>query len=93
MSPGPKVAAGVVDESTKLSAVVGARSAGPLARARDLQTVGDLLEFWPRRYLEHTADLSNLHVGMYVVVVGRVKTSGSRRTMPSSLHIDSTGRS
>jgi ATP-dependent DNA helicase RecG len=72
--------AGVVDESTKLSAVVGARSAGPLARARDLHTVGDLLEFWPRRYLEHTADLSNLHVGMYVVVVGRVKTSGSRRT-------------
>jgi ATP-dependent DNA helicase RecG len=71
----------VVDESTKLSKLLGARSAGPLAKPpRELHTVGDLLEFWPRRYLEHTADLSNLHVGMYVVVVARVKTSGTRRT-------------
>ena len=69
----------VVDESTKLSAVVGARSAGPLAKARDLHTVGDLLEFWPRRYLEHTSDLSNLHVGMYVVVVAEVKSATTRR--------------
>ncbi len=75
-----KVVSGVVDESTQLSKLLGARSAGPLAKARDLHTVGDLLEFWPRRYLEHSADLSNLHVGMYVVVVGRVKTSGTRRT-------------
>ena len=44
----------MADESTKLSALIGARSAGPLAKARDLHTVGDLLEFWPRRYLEHS---------------------------------------
>ena len=69
----------MVDERTKLSDVVGSRSAGPLARARDLRTVGDLLEFWPRRYLEHTSDLSNLHVGMYVVVVAEVKKASTRR--------------
>jgi len=69
----------VADESTKLSALIGARSAGPLAKARDLHTVGDLLEFWPRRYLEHTSDLSSLHNGMYVVAVAEVKTASTRR--------------
>jgi ATP-dependent DNA helicase RecG len=69
----------VADESTRLSALLGARSAGPLAKSRDLHTVGDLLEFWPRRYLEHTSDLSSLHVGMYVVAVAEVKTSSTRR--------------
>ena len=69
----------MADESTKLSALIGARSAGPLAKARDLHTVGDLLEFWPRRYLEHTSDLSSLHNGMYVVAVAEVKTASTRR--------------
>jgi ATP-dependent DNA helicase RecG len=69
----------VADESTKLSALIGARSAGPLAKARDLHTVGDLLEFWPRRYLEHSSDLSSLHNGMYVVAVAEVKTASTRR--------------
>ena len=69
----------MADESTKLSALIGARSAGPLAKARDLHTVGDLLEFWPRRYLEHSSDLSSLHNGMYVVAVAEVKTASTRR--------------
>jgi ATP-dependent DNA helicase RecG len=69
----------VVDESTKLDKLLGTRTAGNLARHRDLVTVGDLLEFWPRRYLEHTSDLSDLHVGKYVVAVAEVKTSVTRR--------------
>lgn len=69
----------MADESTKLSALIGARSAGPLAKARELHTVGDLLEFWPRRYLEHTSDLSSLHNGMYVVAVAEVKAASTRR--------------
>lgn len=69
----------MADESTKLSALIGARSAGPLAKARELHTVGDLLEFWPRRYLEHTSDLSSLHNGMYVVAVAEVKSASTRR--------------
>jgi len=69
----------VVDESTKLDKVLGARTAGTLAKHRNLVTVGDLLEFWPRRYLEHTSDLSDLHVGKYVVAVAEVKTAVTRR--------------
>lgn len=69
----------MADESTKLSALIGARSAGPLAKARELHTVGDLLEFWPRRYLEHASDLSSLHNGMYVVAVAEVKAASTRR--------------
>jgi ATP-dependent DNA helicase RecG len=69
----------VVDESTKLDKLLGVRTAGNLARYRDLVTVGDLLEFWPRRYLEHTSDLSDLHVGKYVVAVAEVKTAVTRR--------------
>ncbi len=69
----------MVDESTKLDKVLGARTAGTLAKHRNLTTVGDLLEFWPRRYLEHTSDLSDLHVGKYVVAVAEVKTAVTRR--------------
>ena len=69
----------MVDESTKLDKLLGVRTAGNLARYRDLVTVGDLLEFWPRRYLEHTSDLSDLHVGKYVVAVAEVKTADTRR--------------
>ena len=73
----------MVDERTKLDKVLGVRTAGNLAKHRDLVTVGDLLEFWPRRYLEHTSDLSDLHVGKYVVAVAEVKTAATRPT-PSS---------
>ncbi|GAA2159676.1 ATP-dependent DNA helicase RecG [Pedococcus bigeumensis] len=69
----------MVDERTKLDKLLGVRTAGNLAKHRDLVTVGDLLEFWPRRYLEHTSDLSDLHVGKYVVAVAEVKTAVTRR--------------
>ena len=69
----------MVDENTRLDKLLGARTAGTLAKHRELSTVGDLLEFWPRRYLEHTSDLSDLHVGKYVVAVAEVKTAVTRR--------------
>ena len=68
---------GVVTQSTKLSQIV-STAAPKLANHRGIKVVGDLLEFWPRRYLEHTADLSTLHVGMYVVAVATVKTAATR---------------
>jgi ATP-dependent DNA helicase RecG len=68
---------GVVTQSTKLSQIV-STAAPKLAKHRGLTVVGDLLEFWPRRYLEHTADLGTLHVGMYVVAVATVKTAATR---------------
>lgn len=68
---------GVVTQSTKLSQIV-STAAPKLAKHRGIKVVGDLLEFWPRRYLEHSADLGMLHVGMYVVAVATVKTAATR---------------
>ena len=65
--------------STPLGKVVG-QSAGPLAKYRDLHTVGDLLDFVPRRYLEpgKLTDLSSLADGEEVVIVARVDRATTR---------------
>ena len=68
---------GVVTQSTKLTRIV-STAAPKLARHRGIEVVADLLEFWPRRYLEHTADLGTLHVGMYVVAGATDKTATTR---------------
>ena len=60
--------------STPLGKVIGAPSASPLAKHRDIHTVGDLLDFVPRRYLEpgKLTDLSKLVEGEDVTIVARV---------------------
>ena len=45
----------MVAMSARLSAVVGDRSAKPLATHLGLHTVGDLLRHYPRRYVERGA--------------------------------------
>jgi ATP-dependent DNA helicase RecG len=64
----------VAELSTPLRQVVGQPSANPLAKHRDIHTVGDLLDFVPRRYVEPgtLTDLSSLVEGEDVVVVARV---------------------
>ena len=64
----------MADLATPLDRVVGKPSANPLAKHRDLHTVGDLLDFVPRRYFEPgtLTDLSRLAEGEDVVVVARV---------------------
>jgi len=64
----------VADLSTPLGKVVGQPSASPLAKHRGLHTVGDLLDFVPRRYFEpgKLTDLSGLVEGEDVTVVARV---------------------
>jgi ATP-dependent DNA helicase RecG len=64
----------VADLSTPLGKVVGQPSASPLAKHRGIQTVGDLLDFVPRRYAEpgKLTDLSSLVEGEDVTVVARV---------------------
>ena len=64
----------MADPSTPLDRVVGKPSANPLAKHRDLHTVGDLLDFVPRRYFEpgKLTDLSSLVEGDDVTVVARV---------------------
>jgi ATP-dependent DNA helicase RecG len=70
----------VADLSTPLAQVVGKPSASPLAKYRNIHTVGDLLDFVPRRYLEpgKLTDLSSLVEGEDVVVVARVERATTR---------------
>ena len=69
----------MVDTSTPLSRVVSG-AATKLAKGRDLRTVGDLLDFLPRRYrdLSQPTDLSRLHEGEDTVVVARVRSAQTR---------------
>ena len=64
---------------TNLRTVVG-KAAAPLAK-KDLVTVRDLLEFYPRMYLDPTrpTDFSTLVEGEYVVVVADVKHAVTRK--------------
>ena len=64
----------MADLSTPLGKVVGQPSASPLAKHRDIHTVGDLLDFVPRRYFEpgKLTDLSSLVEGEDVTIVARV---------------------
>jgi ATP-dependent DNA helicase RecG len=70
----------VADLSTPLGKVVGQPSASPLAKHRGLHTVGDLLDFVPRRYFEpgKLTDLSSLVEGEDVTVVARVARAATR---------------
>ena len=63
---------------TNLRTVIGT-AATHLAK-RDISTVRDLLEFWPRRYLDPTrpTDFSTLEVGEYVVTLAFVKKAVTR---------------
>ena len=69
----------MADPSTPLGQIVGT-SASPLAKNRGLHTVGDLLDFVPRRYFEpgKLTDLSKLGEGEDVVVVARVDRASTR---------------
>jgi len=70
----------VADLSTPLGKVVGQPSASPLAKHRGIHTVGDLLDFVPRRYVEpgKLTDLSSLVEGEEVTVVARVDRATTR---------------
>ncbi|MBX3094362.1 MAG: ATP-dependent DNA helicase RecG [Cryobacterium sp.] len=58
----------------QLSAVLGGRAAAPLRKAFALETVGDLLAHYPRRYARRgeLSDLSRLPLGETVTIVGEV---------------------
>ncbi|MEP7034853.1 MAG: ATP-dependent DNA helicase RecG [Dermatophilaceae bacterium] len=66
--------------STPLGRVVAKTSVTPLAKYRGLHTVGDLLDFVPRRYNEpgKLTDLSGLVEGEDVTVVARVDRATTR---------------
>jgi ATP-dependent DNA helicase RecG len=69
---------------SKLSGVIGGKSAKALADGLDLQTIGDLLRHYPRRYQQRgeLTDLSDLRVGERVTVFAEVQTVYGRRIRP-----------
>lgn len=60
---------------TPLVDVVGGKTARALAKALDLNTVGDLMRHYPRRYAERgeLTDLTNLAVGDHVTVLAEIR--------------------
>jgi len=65
---------------TKLSAVVGAKTASALSDNLAMATVGDLLHHYPFRYAQRgdQADLNALQIGEHATVVARVRTVNNR---------------
>src|SRR5207237_2782955 len=66
---------------------VGARTKGPpahevLAEALGIQTVGDLLRHYPRRYIDRSATMpmGDLRIGQPATVIGTVKRVTARLT-------------
>ncbi|MCM3554926.1 ATP-dependent DNA helicase RecG [Janibacter melonis] len=68
-------------EDTRLKGLVGS-AASKLEKHRGIVTVGDLLDFAPRRYRTTVADLGAPAVGDYLVAVATVE-SAATRTMKS----------
>ncbi len=71
---------GAVTEATPLTKFVRKSHAEQLARTKGLRTVGDLLDYAPRRYLKpgQLTDLSELRPGEDVMVVAEVARASSR---------------
>ncbi|HQK32107.1 MAG TPA: ATP-dependent DNA helicase RecG [Phycicoccus sp.] len=65
-------------EATLLTKLLPKVDANKFAKARGLETVSDLLAFWPRRYRPRESDLGGLKIGDYVVAVAEVKTATTR---------------
>ncbi|WP_158890252.1 ATP-dependent DNA helicase RecG [Amycolatopsis anabasis] len=65
-----------------LTPVLGAKSAKALAESLKIETVGDLLRHYPRRYAERgeLTDIAGLELGEHATVMARVE-SVSKRTM------------
>ncbi|MBC9956729.1 ATP-dependent DNA helicase RecG [Yimella sp. cx-51] len=69
-----------VERSTPLEKVVNKTFAGKLAKNRDVHTVGDFLDFIPRRYLDANASgrLAEFEVGQMAVLVATVVRADTR---------------
>ncbi len=69
----------MADRDTRLRSVV-PDVAAKLTKARGLETIGDLLDFLPRRHLDPdvVSDLSELSEGDYTVVIATVKSAVMR---------------
>ena len=85
---------------SRLGPVIGDKSAKPLAKAFGIDTVGDLLRHYPRRYLEigQLTPLSSLELDQHVTIMAEVRSvkkfpfgPGGRRTRTEVLVTDQSG--
>jgi ATP-dependent DNA helicase RecG len=69
------------DFATPLTKVLDAKSAKALATQLELNTVGELLRHYPRRYAARgqLTEAADLRIGEHVTVLGRIKNSSERR--------------
>ncbi|WP_277454930.1 ATP-dependent DNA helicase RecG [Janibacter sp. DB-40] len=65
-------------EDTRLKGLIGGQAAGKLGKHRGIETVGQLLDFWPRRYRSAEADLGQPRIGDFLVAVARVESAQTR---------------
>src|SRR5699024_1738581 len=68
----------VAGEETRLKGLIGGQAAGKLAKHRGIETVGQPLDFWPRRYRTAEADLGQPRIGDFLVAVARVESAQTR---------------
>jgi ATP-dependent DNA helicase RecG len=66
--------------STPLVAALGARAAELLAAQLSLETVGDLLRHYPRRYVDRgrLTDIAGLEIGEHITIVAQVEKAALR---------------
>lgn len=85
---------------SKLAPVVGDKSAKPLTKAFGIETVGDLLRHYPRRYLEigQLTPLGDLELDQHVTIMAEVRSikkfsfgPNGRRTRTEVLVTDQSG--
>ena len=65
-------------ESTPLTKVLDKREAKKFKDSRGIETVGDLLAYWPRRYQSPQSNLAAARVHSYIVAVAEVKSATTR---------------
>ncbi len=66
---------------TSLDSAIGAKTAGVLAKAFEMRTVGDLIGHYPRRYASHgeLTPIRSLPIGEQVTIVAEVRKVSERR--------------
>ena len=79
---------------TRLVALVGDRTATPMAASLGLHTAGDLLRHYPRRYTErgHLTGFAELQVGEHATVLAEVTRCSGRKLRPKLFKTDVTVR-
>lgn len=70
----------VVNLESKLSSIIGDRTAKVLADAFGIKSVGDLMRHYPRRYMARgeLSDIAELHEGDEVTILAQVHSSSNR---------------